>query len=141
MGDEAEQFNLMIASRNYPGHHHPHWMTVPGGPTSYVTDKVIIRLNEAIDKWAPDAKKAFAKFPVAKRQATLDDGTLYVFPQIYADPALAHFNGPMVRRDILAKVPGFDASKFPGNVETIDEWEALLRRPRRRGSRAPAART
>jgi putative aldouronate transport system substrate-binding protein len=127
MGNEPEQFNLMVASKNYPDIVTYTWMTVPGGPASYIADKVIIRLNEAVDKWAPDAKKAFAKFPVAKRQATLDDGSLYVFPNIYSDPALSHFNGPMVRRDLLAKVPGFDAGKFPGNVETIAEWEALLR--------------
>ncbi len=127
MGNETEQFNLMIASKNYADIITHTWMTVPGGPASYITDKVIIRLNEPIDKWGPDTKKAFAKFPVAKRQATLDDGTLYVFPQIYADPALAHWSGPMVRRDILSKIPGFDVSKFPANLETLEEWEALLR--------------
>jgi putative aldouronate transport system substrate-binding protein len=127
VGNEPEQFNLMVASKNYPDIVTYTWLTVPGGPASYIADKVIIRLNEPMDKWAPDAKKAFVKFPVAKRQATLDDGTLYVFPNIYADPALAHFNGPMVRGDILKKVPGVDMSKFPGNMETLAEWEQVLR--------------
>ncbi len=133
MGNEAEQFNLMMASRNFPDIIFYNWLTVPGGPATSITDKVIIKLNEPIDKWAPDLKKAFQKFPVAKRQATLDDGTLYVFPQIYAHTALAHFDGPMLRRDILNKIQGFDVSKFPGNLETLDEWEAFLRQAKAAG--------
>jgi putative aldouronate transport system substrate-binding protein len=133
VGNEREQFNLMVASRNFPDIVSYTWLSVPGGPASYIADKVIIKLNDPIDKWAPDLKKAFQKFPTAKRQATLDDGSLYVFPMIYADPALSHYNGPIVRRDILAKIPGVDVNKFPGNMETLTEWEQLLRKAKDAG--------
>jgi putative aldouronate transport system substrate-binding protein len=126
VGNETEQFNLMIASRELPDIITYGWLSVPGGPAGYIRDDVIIKLNDVIDKWAPDLKKAFAKFPVAKREATLDDGTLYVFPQIYSNDALAYFWGPLVRKDLLEKIPGIDASKFPDNMETIEEWEKIL---------------
>lgn len=126
VGNETEQFNLMIASRNFPDIITYGWLGVPGGPAQYIQDDVIIKLNDVIDKWAPDLKKAYAKFPVARREATLDDGTMYVFPQIYSNDSLAYFWGPLVRKDLLAKVPGANAAGFPGNLETLDEWEKLL---------------
>jgi putative aldouronate transport system substrate-binding protein len=126
VGNEGEQFNLMMASRDFPDIITYGWFGAAGGPARYIQDDVIIKLNDVIDKYAPDTKKAFAKFPVAKREATLDDGTLYCFPQIYTNDALAFQWGPIIRRDLLDKVPGVDASKFPESMETIDEWEKML---------------
>ena len=126
IGAEGESFNLMMASRDFPDIITYGWLGVPGGPGQYIRDDVIIKLNDVIDKWAPSVKVAFQKFPVAKREATMDDGTLYCFPLFYSNDALAFQFGPMVRRDILEKVPGVNMSQFPGNMETLEEWERML---------------
>ena len=124
--NEREAFNLMVTSRNFPDIITYSWFSLPGGPGQYIQDDVIIKLNDPIDKWAPDVKKAFQKFPVARREATLDDGTLYCFPQIYSTQDFGYQYGPMARKDLLEKVPGVNASQFPGNMETLEEWERIL---------------
>jgi putative aldouronate transport system substrate-binding protein len=125
-GNETEQFNLMVASRDFTDIIVYGWLNVPGGPAGYIRDDVIIPLNDVIDKWAPDLKNTFKKFPIAKREATLDDGTLYVFPQLYSNASLASWYGPIFRRDLLERVPGLDASQFPNSMETLEEWEKIL---------------
>ncbi|MCL2319202.1 MAG: hypothetical protein FWC45_03895 [Treponema sp.] len=126
VGNETEAFNLMMASQDFPDIITYGWFSVPGGPGQYIQDKAIIKLNDVVDKWAPDMKKAFQKFSVARREATMDDGTLYCFPCIYSNAALAYFYGPLVRKDLLAKVPGVNAAQFPNSMETLDEWEKVL---------------
>jgi len=125
LGNENETFNLMLASRDFPDIIQGYWFTAPGGPANYIGD-AIIKLNDPINKWAPDVKKTFERYPVAKREATLDDGTLYVFPQIYADPTLRYSYGPMFRRDLAAKIPALSSLKFPDDMETLDDWERIL---------------
>jgi len=126
VGNERETFNLMMASRDFPDILTYSWYTVAGGPGQYIADNVIIKLNEPIDKWAPDVKKAFAKYPQARREATMDDGTLYCFPQIYSNEAFGFWFGPLIRRDLLDKVPSANPAQFPGNMETLEEWERIL---------------
>jgi putative aldouronate transport system substrate-binding protein len=126
IGAETEGFNLLIASRDFPDIITYGWFGVAGGPGQYIQDDVIIKLNDVIDKWAPNLKNAYKKFPVAAREAIMDDGTHYNFPCIYSNAALASFYGPLIRKDLLAKVPGIDASQFPNNMETLDEWERML---------------
>ena len=126
VGAETEGFNLLIASRDFPDIITYGWFGVPGGPGQYIDDNVIIKLNDVVDKWAPNLKNAYKKFPVAARQAVMDDGTQYNFPCIYSNAALASFYGPLVRKDLQAKVPGIDWTQFPNNMETLDEWEKIL---------------
>ena len=126
IGAETEGFNLLIASRDFPDIITYGWFGVAGGPGQYIDDDVIIKLNDVVDKWGPNLKNAYKKFPVAAREAVMDDGTQYCFPCIYSNDSLARFYGPLVRYDLLQKVPGIDASQFPGNMETVDEWEKVL---------------
>ena len=90
-----EQFNLLVASGKYPDVlEWSNWFSLPGGPAKYLKDGVIIKLNDAINKWAPNLKKVLDSNPVYRKQATTDDGDLFMFPFIRGNPGLMSFYGP-----------------------------------------------
>ena len=56
IGQEKEQFNLMIASRDLPDFIEYGWTSYDGGPEKAISDGIIIQLNDLLDQYAPDAK-------------------------------------------------------------------------------------
>lgn len=113
----TEQFNLMVASNELPDIIYYNW----GSTLSrYLDDKVIIKLNDLIDKNAPDLKKVFAKSPEVKKQLQLDDGTIAMFPQVDLDLSRNIYKGFQIREDWLNKL----GLKAP---TTIDEWYTVLK--------------
>ncbi len=127
VGQGLDQFNLMIASGKYPdviefgfGGQAGGSSTAPGGPAKYIKDGVIVRLNELIDKYAPNYKKLLSDHPNWRKQVMTDEGDLYGFPFIRGDPFLQTFTGPMMRGDWLEKL----GLKAP---TTIDEWYTALK--------------
>ena len=122
VGGEKDAFNLMCASGDYPDVIQYTWLTVPGGPANYITDGVIVPLNDLIDKYAPNFKAYLAAHPDIDRQIKLDDGTYYVLPSIYEDKELATHQGPVVRGDFLQKI-GMTPEEFP---TTVAGWEEML---------------
>jgi len=64
LNQETEQFNLLTASGKYPDVIEYNWLSnAPGGPARFVKDGVIIRLNEQIDKYAPNLRRVLADHP------------------------------------------------------------------------------
>lgn len=122
VGGEKDAFNLMCASGDYPDVIQYTWLSVPGGPANYISDGVIIPLNDLIDQYAPNFKAYLAAHPEIDRQIKLDDGTYYVLPSIYEDKELATSQGPVVRGDYLAKI-GMTPEQFP---TTVAGWEEML---------------
>jgi putative aldouronate transport system substrate-binding protein len=127
VGQGLEQFNLMIASGKYPdviefgfGGQAGGSSTAPGGPAKYIKDGVILRLNDLIDKYAPNYKKVLADHPDWRKQVMTDEGDFYGFPFIRGDPFLQTFTGPILRGDWLEKL----GLKYP---TTIDEWYTVLK--------------
>lgn len=116
-----EQFNLLIASGKYPDLlEWDNWFSLPGGPAKYLKDGVIIKLNDAIDKWAPNLKKVLDSNPKYRKQATTDDGDMFMFPFIRGNPGLQSFYGPYVRKDIL-QTYGLKAPT------TIADWTEMFK--------------
>lgn len=116
-----DQFNLMVASRQLTDIIEWNWLeNYPGGPTKAMQDKVIIRLNEYIDKYAPNFKRYLEKNPEVKRMITTDDGDIYCFPVLREDKVNLFYYGPQVRRDWLEKL-GLSAP------ETVDDWYKMLK--------------
>jgi putative aldouronate transport system substrate-binding protein len=140
VGNETEHFNLMIASRDFPDIITYWWLTVPGGPAAYIEDQVIIKLNDVIDKWAPDVKVSLNKYSTARRESELDDGTMYMFPKIYTDPEFRLAWGPMFRRDLADKIPALQGTRFPEDMETLEEWEKILTIVKNSGLKADSGR-
>jgi putative aldouronate transport system substrate-binding protein len=115
----AEQFNLLIASGKYPDLIETNWANAAGGPAKMLKDGVIIRLNDLIDKYAPNYKKVLTDHPEWRRMVSTDAGDLYCFPFLRGDPYLLTFSGPTVRKDWLDKL----GLQMP---TTVDEWHDML---------------
>jgi len=121
VGQENDQFNLMIASGKYPDIiEHGNWPSAPGGPAKYLKDGVIIKLNSLIDQYAPNLKKVLTDHPEWRRQILTDEGDIYGFPFLRTDPSLMVFQGPIVRKDWLDKL----GIKMP---VTLDNWHEMLK--------------
>ncbi len=115
----TEQFNLLIASGKYPDMIETNWATVAGGPARMLKDGVIIRLNDYIDKYAPNLVKVLMDHPDWRKQIVTDEGDIYCFPFLRGDPYLLTFSGPTVRKDWLDKL----GLQMP---TTVDEWHDML---------------
>ena len=83
VGQESEQFNLMIASRELPDFiEYNYWPSYPGGPDKAVADGIIYKLNDIIDSSAPSFKAALESNDEWRRQTVTDEGTIYAFPAL-----------------------------------------------------------
>ncbi|MEX2104274.1 MAG: ABC transporter substrate-binding protein, partial [Bacilli bacterium] len=115
----AEQFNLMVASRNLADVIETNWLGVPRGPQNAINEGTIIELNDLIDQYAPNFKTYLEENPDIATMIKTDEGSIYGFPFIRGHEELMVFFGPMMRQDWLEKL----------NLEvptTVDDWETVL---------------
>jgi putative aldouronate transport system substrate-binding protein len=121
LGQQKDQFNLLIASSDLPDIIYYDWNAASGGPEKMLADGRIIRLNEYIDKYAPNLKKIIDSDPIIKKQISLDDGTIFMFPYLRTDAVKLNATaGLVMRKDWLDKLK----LKAP---TTIDEWYTVLK--------------
>jgi putative aldouronate transport system substrate-binding protein len=118
-GAANEQFNLIVADRNFPDIMERNWTIYPGGPEKAIADGVIIRLNDVIDKYAPNLKAYLKAHPDIDKMVKTDNGSYYCFPFIRGDPGLLLSRGLLIRKDWLDEL----GLSVP---ETIDEWYTAL---------------
>ncbi|GBG08440.1 ABC transporter substrate-binding protein [Paenibacillus agaridevorans] len=118
-GQAKDQFNLMIASGELPDIIEYNWTLAPKGADSLIQEKRIIRLNELIDKHAPNLTKVLDDNPAFRKMITTDEGNIYVMPFLLGDESLSATFGPIVREDWLQKLK----LKAP---TTVAEWETML---------------
>ena len=119
-GNETDQFNLMIASREFPDIIFWEWNNLNGGRTRAIEDKILIRLNELMDNYAPNYKKLLDADPDFKKKASLGDGTIPLFLILEENNTAAPTDGLQIRRDWLNKL-GLPVPT------TIDEWYTALK--------------
>lgn len=115
-----ESMNVLLASGDLPDMMEYEWDSHPGGPEKAIKDGYILRLNDLIDKHAPNLKKYLAEHPDIDKQVKTDNGSYYVFPFIRGDDLLRTFQGPIIRKDWLDEL-GL------GMPETMDEWYTVLK--------------
>jgi putative aldouronate transport system substrate-binding protein len=118
-GQEAEQYNLMIASNDLPDLIQGPPVGYPGGPDKGIEDGIFLRLNDLIDKYAPNYKKLRASNPEITRQTMTDEGNIYAFNCIQKGEEPS-WSGIITRGDWLEEL----GLKAP---ETIAEWETVLK--------------
>ncbi|MCX7885329.1 MAG: extracellular solute-binding protein [Caloramator sp.] len=119
-GQEKEQFNIMINSKELPDVIQNYAGEYKGGIDKAISDGVYLRLNDLIEKYAPNYKKLLDEDPELARQVTTDSGNIYCFALIGEDRNEPAWWGPVIRKDLLDEL----GLKQP---ETIDEWENVLR--------------
>jgi len=130
-GNSVEQFNLIIASGDMPDIMEYNWLNYPGGPENAIAERVILRLNDVFEKYAPNVLAYLKANPDIDRMIRTDDGSYYCFPFIRGDFSLLLSSGLLVRQDWLDEL----GMELP---ETIDEWHAVLSAFRdRKGITAP----
>ncbi len=126
-----ESLNVLLASGDLPDMIEFEWDTFPGGPDKAIADGYILRLNDAIEKYAPNLRNYLREHPEIDRQIKTGSGSYYVFPFIRGDDRLLTYQGPIVRKDWL------DELGLPV-PETIEEWHATLTAfKERKGAAAP----
>jgi len=119
VGQEKDQFNLMITGKKLPDVIEYGWTGYPGGPEKAIKDGKIIKLNDIIDKHAPNLKKILDTHPDWKKQVVTDEGSIYGFPFLRGDDYLLVSNGIALRKDWLDKL------NLP-MPETLDDWHTVL---------------
>lgn len=119
VGQEQEQFKLMVASNDLPDIIATGWMGYPGGITKAMQDKLIVRLNDYIDSYAPNLKKILKEKPEIKKQLETDNGDIAFFPLLNDEKATTSY-GPQIRKDWLDKL----GLQVP---VTVDDWYNVLK--------------
>jgi putative aldouronate transport system substrate-binding protein len=130
---EAENFKLMVASRDYPDIVELTYQKAdlyPGGPDQAIKDGVFLRLNELVDQYAPNYKAIMKFSPAMERSLKTDTGNLFAFQMIekVVQPA---YGGPAVRQDWLDDL-GI------ATPQTMDDWYLMLKAfKEKKGATAP----
>lgn len=119
IGQETEQFNLMVASGEYPDIIWYNWTTYPGGIEKAVSDGLIIPLNDLIDQYCPNVKAKVVGNPEIARTLATDSGDYDYFPYIHWNQLIKAGWTYQVRQDRLQELN----LELP---ETMDEYEATL---------------
>ncbi|MBO9607016.1 MAG: extracellular solute-binding protein [Paenibacillaceae bacterium] len=127
-----ETINIMFASGDYADVMEFQFLSgYPGGPEKAIKDGNILKLNDAIDKYAPNLKKYLKEHPEVDKLVKTDSGSYYGFPFITSDPYLDVYQGPIFRKDWL------DDLGLPVPT-TIDEWYTTLKAfKEKKGAEAP----
>ncbi|MDD6034106.1 MAG: hypothetical protein PUC47_11640 [Oscillospiraceae bacterium] len=96
----SEQLNLLIASNQLPDVILWAWNGMPGGITKYVTEKIVMPLNDLMP-YAPNYQAAMDQYPDVAKVIPLDDGTIPAFYQMDPDPRRTTYVGIVMRTDWL----------------------------------------
>ena len=120
VGQEKEQFNLIVASGDYPDIFVDQWLDYTGGGAKALKEKVIIPLNDLIDEQAPNIKAAMAEYPEAFRYVTNENGEIYGIPMIFTDNMQLVTWGVNIRKDWLDDL----GLAVPS---TVDEYYEVLK--------------
>jgi len=135
-GQEQQQFNLLLASRELPDIVTYWWNGVPGGPQKAIDDGYIYSMDEKFLKEnAPNFYKLIKDNPVYEKGTKTDEGDYYIFPKFFdyeGEKAInLYTNGWMMRGDWLEEL-GLETP------ETIEEWYTVLKAfKEKKGAKAP----
>lgn len=125
VGQESEQFNLMIASNDLPDMiYWNNWKNVTGGIYGMIDGKTILPLNDLMEEYAPNYLETISKNDEINRQARLDDGTLYAFMLINSEGhRINNAGGLQVREDWLEKL----GLSLPNNIQELEDVLIVIR--------------
>lgn len=117
-GQQQEQFNLMLASREYPDMVMGGVQWYQGGGDKSIEDGVFMDLTDLVDKYAPNYTAVLEANPEAMKEVKSDTGKMAAVYPIMKEDNLCWY-GPVFRKDWLEET-GLDVP------QTIAEWEEVL---------------
>ncbi|MEF3304752.1 extracellular solute-binding protein [Paenibacillus sp. GYB003] len=115
----TEKRNLALAGGDYPDAFYS--ARVPASDLmKYGAQGTFIKLNDLIDKYAPNFKKLLEKYPDLKKGLTMPDGNIYSFPSFYSPDFLPMLIGtPLwVKQEWLDKL----GMKEPTTTEELYQY-------------------
>lgn len=118
-GQEAAQFNLLIASNDLPDIIEGYVGTYPGGPDKAVSDGYYLKLNDYIKQYAPNYNRLRTMESDIAAQTISDEGNIWAFYCLQPDDEVPWY-GMLMRQDWLDEL----GLQVP---ETIDEWYTVLK--------------
>ena len=130
--DAQQKLQLLISSKDVPDIFSDGQFRTwyPGGLSKAAADGAIVKLNDYLEKDAPDYKKVLESNPDFLKNAKADNGDIYAFSIIHGSKDATVFFGPMIRKDVLDKA----GVAIP---ETIDEWHTALTALKDNGFKTP----
>ncbi|MCL2318597.1 MAG: hypothetical protein FWC45_00820 [Treponema sp.] len=123
MGREAEVFNLMRASGDFPDFiYWQDWTNIANGLDSGLKEGLITNLNSYLtNNNAPNILKYFAQNPVVKKYVVTDSGVFFGFPMIRYKMTTSVVWGFLIREDWVNKV-GMKVA----DINTVDDLYKAL---------------
>ena len=118
-GSQSEQLNIILASGDYPDLLWYAWGIFMPLAQKQADNGVFLKLNDYVDKYAPNFKKRMAEDESYQRQQALLGPDLLYLPILYDDARYLAFDGYFLRQDWLDKV-GMDVPV------TMEDWEKVL---------------
>ena len=131
IGQEMENLNLMFSSGEYPDIiEFVASYEYPGGFDRGIKDGVILRVNELVDKYAPNYKALLDSDPTLRKDIITDEGNIPGFYQICSTYGNSWY-GPVIRQDWLEDL-GLQTPV------TYDDWYNVLKAfKEKKGAAAP----
>ncbi|MCL2058053.1 MAG: extracellular solute-binding protein [Oscillospiraceae bacterium] len=120
MGQESEQFNIMLASRDFPDMIYSGWSGFPGGPQKAMDDEVILPLNSLLEENCPNFMQRVINVHDIAMTMVTDEGDYFYFPYIHWNQLVVAGWSFLVRYDWLNEL----GLELP---ETIDDWDVMLK--------------
>lgn len=118
-GSESDQFNLMVASGEYPDIIFWGFSSTPMKLTGLLDDGIVIPMDNLIRQYAPNYLAWLESDEAMMKQALSDEGTYNAMYKLEPDPARLVTAGPTIRKDLL--------DKYDLEVPvTIDDWHEVL---------------
>ena len=118
-GSESDQFNLMVASGEYPDIIFWDFSSTPMKLTGLLDDGIVIPMDNLIRQYAPNYLAWLESDEAMMKQALSDEGTYNAMYKLEPDPARLVTAGPTIRKDLL--------DKYDLEVPvTIDDWHEVL---------------
>jgi len=116
--NELEQYQLMIASEDYPDIYKGYTSIYAGGLDKAIADGVYLRLNELAKSFSPNYMLLVNSSETNRKNNVTDSGNMVAFCQIY-DRVQPAFVGYAVRQDWLDDL-GLE------RPETYEDWHNVL---------------
>lgn len=102
--DVIDKMTLAFASGNMPD---LFWGMAPFGTSSiytYAEQGLVLKLDDYIDKYAPNIKRMFSETPESKYAVTYEDGNIYSIPMVNSEREAFAYEGLYINKTWLDKL-------------------------------------